>query len=146
MIPEWLLRYVHFISLLIMAATLFAEWILLESKLTRAAISRLARIDLAYGIASLTAVAAGLTMWLDNSGKGAEFYSQNPVFWTKLAVVSAVGLISLPPTFFFLKHRKGDTGDTVTVPPVIRNAVRAELLLFVLVPLLATMMAWGIGH
>lgn len=147
MTPEWLIRYLHFIGLLTMAGTLAAEWLLVGNSLTRREVGKLARIDLVYGLASLLAVGAGLTLWLsDTIGKPAEFYSKNPLFMTKLTLVVLVGLLSLPPTIFFLRNRKGEQDQKIPVPAYIRRLIQAEVLLFIAVPLLATLMARGVGY
>jgi putative membrane protein len=40
-------------------------------------------------------------------GKGAAFYLHNPVFYIKLALFAAVGLMSIPPTLQFLRWLRG---------------------------------------
>lgn len=146
MTTELLFRYFHFVSILATAGTLMAEWLLVGRAHTRSELARLARIDLGYGIASLSLVAAGLTLWLGGIGKPAEFYSGNPVFLTKVGLVVAVGVLSLPPTFFFIRERKGDPLETVRIPAYIRRCIRAELIALLFVPLLAVLMARGVGY
>src|SRR5436190_13518076 len=68
MTTEIILRYFHFISIFAIVSTLVAEHLLLKKSLTRAEIGRLARIDAVYGIAALTLLCAGLTLWLGGFG------------------------------------------------------------------------------
>jgi putative membrane protein len=77
---EIFFRYLHFISIFTVFSTLVAEYILLEKTLTRKEIGRLARIDFVYGIAALTILGAGLTLWFGGVGKPTEFYTHNWIF------------------------------------------------------------------
>lgn len=144
MTTELLLRYLHFISIFSIVGTLVAEHLLLKPVLTRQEIARLARIDAVYGLSAIALVSVGLTLWLGSYGKPAEFYSTNPVFHIKLTLFVGIGLLSIYPTVFFLKHRKGDPSETVNVPPVIFWMLRLEILLLFIIPLLAGLMAKGI--
>lgn len=145
MTTELFLRYIHFISIIIIAGTLAAEYVLLKEKMTRTEISRLAKIDAVYGIASLTLVAAGLTLWLGSIGKPAAFYNRNWIFFLKLGLFATVGILSIYPTVFFIKRRKGDADELVTIPVTLHRMIRIELALLLLIPLLAGLMSRGIG-
>lgn len=142
---EILLRYVHFISIFAIVAALVSEHLLLKKSMTRAEIGRLSRIDAVYGIAALSLLAAGLTLWLGGVGKPAEFYSGNWIFHTKISAFLTVGILSIYPTSFFIRNRKGDQAETITVPVSIFWLLRFELLLIFIIPLLAGLMAKGIG-
>lgn len=146
MTTELLLRYVHFISIFTIAATLVAEHLLLKKELSRNEISRLARIDGVYGIAALVLLGAGLTLWLGGFGKPAEFYSKNWIFHLKLSLFVCIGLLSIYPTIFFLKNRKGNPEEEVTIPGKIFWMLRLELLLLFTIPLLAGLMAKSVGY
>ncbi|HRJ29384.1 MAG TPA: DUF2214 family protein [Cyclobacteriaceae bacterium] len=146
MTTELLLRYVHFISIFTIAATLVAEHLLLKKELSRNEISRLARIDGVYGIAALVLLGAGLTLWLGGFGKPAEFYSKNWIFHLKLSLFVCIGLLSIYPTIFFLKNRKGNPEEVVTIPGKIFWMLRLELLLLFTIPLLAGLMAKSVGY
>lgn len=106
---------------------------------------RLAKIDGIYGFAVVTLLGAGLTLWLGGFGKPTEFYSENPIFHLKLTLFVSIGLLSVYPTIFFLKNRKGNPDDMVVVPNAIFWLIRLELVLLFLIPILAGMMAKGIG-
>jgi putative membrane protein len=139
-----LVRYLHFVSILSLFGTLLAENILIGKALPRAEIKRLARIDAAFGLSALSALAAGLLLWF-RYGKGAQFYLKNPVFHAKLGLFLLVALLSIYPTVFFLKRRKGEPGETVAVPGSLIAMLRVELGLALLIPLLAVLMARGYG-
>jgi putative membrane protein len=145
MTTELLLRYLHFISIFTIAAVLVSEHLLLKPELTRREIARLVRIDAVYGIAALTLLGAGLTLWLGSFGKPAVFYTKNWIFHLKLTLFACIGLLSVYPTVFFLKNRKGNPDEVLTVPKAIFWMLRLELLLLFIIPLLAGLMARGVG-
>lgn len=145
MTTEIFLRYIHFISIFAIAATLVSEHLLLRPVLKRRDLVKIARIDGVYGLAVVTLLAAGLTLWLGSFGKPAEYYNKNWVFHTKIALFTIVGLLSIYPTVFFLKNRKGDPEQEVAVPAAIVWMVRVEILILFIIPLLAGLMARGIG-
>ena len=143
---EILLRYLHFISIFTIVATLAAEHLLLKKNLRRHEIKRLSRIDAVYGVAALTLLMAGLTLWLGSFGKPAIYYTKNWIFHTKLTFFLAVGLLSIYPTVFFVKNSKGNPEEIVAIPPSIFILLRLELLLLLIIPLLAGLMAHGVGY
>lgn len=145
MTAELFLRYLHFVSIFAIAGTLTTEAVMLKDKLTRRSLTVIARVDLIYGIAALTLLAAGLTLWLTGIGKPAEWYTRNWIFHLKLTLFIVIGLLSIYPTVFFLRKRKGDPDDEVPVPSLIRYSVYAELGLLAIIPFLAGLMARGIG-
>jgi putative membrane protein len=145
MTNEIILRYVHFVSIFTIVSTLVSEHLLLKKELTRREISRLARIDSIYGVAALTLIAAGLTLWLGGVGKPAIYYSKNWIFHTKITLFVAIGLLSIYPTVFFIKQRKGNPDEVVNIPKSIFWMLRFELLFLFIIPLLAGLMAKGIG-
>ncbi|MDI1321749.1 MAG: DUF2214 family protein [Algoriphagus sp.] len=145
MSTEIFLRYIHFISIFVIVSSLVAEHLLLKPGMKRKEIDRLSKIDGVYGFAVLVVLAAGLTLWLGGHGKPAEFYSENALFQTKLGLFLVIGLLSIYPTVFFFKKRKGDPTELVAIPKSIFWMIRLELLLVFAIPLLAGLMAKGIG-
>ena len=105
----------HFISIFAIVGSLASEHLLLKKQMTRRELSRIARIDAVYGVAALTLLAAGLTLWLGGVGKPTAFYSQNWIFHTKLTLFITVGLLSIYPTVFFLRERKGNPDELVDI-------------------------------
>jgi putative membrane protein len=142
---EILLRYVHFISIFAIVGSLVAEHLLLKKTLSRTEIERLSKIDGIYGLAVLVLLVVGLTLWFGGYGKPTEFYSQNPIFHTKLALFGIIGILSIYPTVYFFKNRKGDPNEILIVPKSIFWMLRLEILLLFVIPILAGLMAKGIG-
>lgn len=145
MTTEIALRYLHFVSIFAIVGTLTSEHLLLRKTMTRREIGRLARIDAGYGIAALTLLGAGLTLWLGGIGKPTEFYSRNWIFHTKISLFLLIGILSIYPTIFFIKQRKGSQEESVNVPKSVFTLLRLELVLLVIIPLLAGLMARGVG-
>ena len=146
---EVLVVYLHFAAMILIAVFLAIEYLICVPGLEREKVKLLARLDLFYLIAAVLALATG-TARLFWFGKGAGFYLHNPVFYIKLALFVAVGLISVPPTMQYLRWMrmlKARTGAVAADFEVLRarRYVLAELVLFVFIPFLAVMMARGIG-
>lgn len=139
------LRYIHFLSILLIAGTLMSELFMLRNELSRKEISRISFIDLIYGLAALSLMAAGLTLWLGGYGKPTEWYSKNWIFHLKLGLFVAVGLLSIYPTIFFLKNRKGDPDEVISIPALIRYSIALEVIILMVIPILAGLMSKGIG-
>jgi putative membrane protein len=143
---EILLRYVHFISIFAIVGSLVSEHLLLKKTMTRSEIGRLAKIDGIYGLVVLILLAVGLTLWLGGYGKPTEFYSDNSLFQTKLTLFIVIGILSIYPTVFFIRYKSGDQEENILVPKSIFWMIRLELLLLFVIPILAGLMAKGIGN
>lgn len=139
-----LIRYFHFLAIFVMFALLTCEHFLLKAQVHNAVFKRLAVIDMAFGISAVVALVCGLGLWF-LVGKPAGFYSSNWVFHTKVTLFLLAAGVSVIPTLFILKNRKLDN-DIIDVPKSIIMCVRVELLLLCIIPLLAVMMANGVGY
>jgi len=140
-----LARYLHFIAVFAIVGSLVAEQFLVSKTMSRSEIKRVARVDALYGLGAVLVLIAGLILWF-SVGKPAEFYTKNWIFHTKLTLFVVLGLLSIYPTIFFLKNRKGsDLMDDVTVPSGVFVCLRLEMVLLIIIPLLATLMSLGIG-
>lgn len=146
---EVLVAYLHFAAMILIAVFLAIEYLICVPGLARETVKLLARMDLLYLIAAVLALATGVAqlVWF---GKGAGFYLHNPVFYIKLALFVAIGLISVPPTMQYLRWmrmlRTGAGAVTAEFEVLrARRYVLAELVLFAFIPLLAVLMARGIG-
>lgn len=142
---EIILRYIHFISIFAIVGSLVSEHLLLKKKLPRSEIKRLATIDAIYGIAAFILLVAGFTLWLGGFGKPSNYYSQNWIFHTKVTFFFLIGLLSIYPTIFFIKNRKGSQDEEIAVPKMVMWMLRIELILLFIIPLLAGLMAHGVG-
>jgi putative membrane protein len=134
---------------MILFATLFSEHIMLKRDLTIAQAKSLIITDLIYGLSAIVVLVSGLLRFA-YFGKGMMFYLSNPVFHTKLTLFVVVVILSIYPTIQFLSWRKSVKNGVV--PEIdektskrILMFIRIELTIVVLLPLLAVLMARGIG-
>jgi putative membrane protein len=143
-----LVAYLHYTAMVLIAVFLVIEYLTCRPGLTPQRARYLARVDLFYMLAAILALATGLArlIWF---GKGAAFYLHNPVLYIKLALFVAVGLMSIPPTLQYLRWMRvlnagGGAPQAYQVARVSRYLL-VELILFTLIPLMAVLMARGIG-
>ena len=141
---EILVRYLHFLSLVFLVTAVIGQLYFLKGQMTRREIARVQRLDILYAAMVVVVLATGFAQWFW-VGKPAEFYSSNPVFHTKVTLFLVVGILSVYPSVFFGKQKKGDLAEIVDVPVGIAWSIRVELVLLALMPLLASLMAKGIG-
>tara|TARA_B100001250_G_scaffold315711_1_gene278019 strand:- start:1293 stop:1703 length:411 start_codon:yes stop_codon:yes gene_type:complete len=105
--------------------------------------------DIVYGVAGVALLVSGIYRVL-NFGQGVDFYTQNPIFWTKIVVFALIGSLSLYPTITYILWAvpisKGNL-PTVSSNLVsrLKLIINIELLGFALIPFFATLMARGIG-
>ena len=145
---EPLLAYLHYVSIVVLGAFLTAELIVCRPGLGPAQVRLLPRLDIVFFAGALLALATGL-LRLFFYAKGVGFYLPNPAFHVKMALYVAVAVISIAPTLRFLRWRR--TLDAGGAPPDaaavarVRRLIHLELTLFALIPLMAVLMARGIG-
>ena len=143
------LAVLHHLGILTVFGVLVAELALLCLQPTQRWVELIARVDLAYGIAAGFVLAAGFARvaW---GIKDAGFYLGNPVFWLKLGLFVVIGLISVAPTLTYLRWRRAArAGGTLPGAAEVARARRWVLLqtvLFAALPMLAAMMARGLGY
>lgn len=143
------LAIVHHWALLLLIAALAAEFVLLRQPPSADWLRTLGRVDQAYGGAAMLLLAAGFArvFW---GAKSSDFYLDNPVFGAKIAVFVLVGLLSIVPTVRYPRWLRlfKTEGRLPTEAQVegTRRWVGGQLLLIVSLPVLAAMMARGIGH
>ena len=143
MLVDLLLAIAHFLLVFAIVTVLAMELMLLKPGLAGAALEKLGRVDAIYGGAATLLVLAGFgRVFLGLKGSG--FYVGNPVFWAKIIAFAALGLLSI------LAWRKAAKADPAFQPSPgeiagVRRLVHAETAMLVVVAILASMMARGIG-
>ena len=83
-------------------------------------------------------------------GQGSAFYTENPLFWWKVGTYLAVGALSLYPTITYILWaiplRKGELPKvSESLAGRLRLILTIELVGFALIPLMASLMARGVG-
>jgi len=149
MLIEALLAYAHITAILAVVVFLTSEAALCRIEWINAAvIRRLARVDLLYVIAAAAVLVTGVarTWW---GIKGTAWYWHQPLLHVKLTLFVIIGLLSIKPTFMFIRWRKKlDADGGLPLEAEVRQARRWimwEAHLLVLIPLAATLLARGIG-
>ena len=149
MILDAFLAVIHHLCVFGLFVILAAEMTLVRPGISAETVMRVVRIDGLYGIlAGLTLVAGGLRVFY--AAKGAAFYTHNPVFWIKLGLFLVIALRSIPPTLNYIRWRKALRSNRNALPDAAviqttRKLIHIELALLFLLPILAAMMARGIG-
>jgi len=149
MLNNALVAYLHYLSFGAILAALTVEHLTFKPELSLREAWRILIADAVYGLAAIAILATGV-LRLIYFGKGPEFYTDNPIFWAKIVVFFVVGSLSLYPTLTFLlwlrELRQGETPKFgAAKATAIRWIVRLELAGFAAIPLLAALMARGIG-
>jgi putative membrane protein len=149
MLLSALAAYLHYLGILGILGALTVEWLLCKPGLSALDIGKIARADLVYGVCAGLVLATGVLRVM-YFGKGSAYYLSNPIFLLKIGLFLVIGLISIYPTVVFLAWRKSIQSNRALTPDdgqIFRLArvIRIELAILISLPLLAALMARGIG-
>jgi len=141
--------YIHYLSFMICFGALIFEHITLKPNPNRQEAISMVVADIIYGIAGVCLLVSGIYRVI-KFGQGAEFYTQNPIFWTKIVVFALVGSLSLYPTITYvlwaIPLSKGNLPQVKeNLVSRLRLIIKFELVGFASIPFLATLMARGVG-
>lgn len=141
--------YLHFIAIFALFALLSIEHVLFKAPLDLKRARSLMITDIAYGVCAVIVLLTGLArvLWF---GKGTAYYLGNALFHAKIGLFILVALLSILPTYVFFNWRNALRAGQVPEPStrqiaLVTWSIRLELLLLLLIPLLATLMARGFG-
>lgn len=138
---EIFFRYLHFIGIMSLAATLVAQHLIISSEMTKQQLKKVTFLDLIYIISAVLTLIGGLALWLW-VGKDASFYSTNWVFHLKLSIFVLIVLLAIYPTMFFRKS-KNSTAEIIKLPKVIIMLIRMQLALIFIMPFIGALIAKG---
>jgi putative membrane protein len=146
---EAILAYVHFLAILTMVVFIASEAALCRVEwLNAAAVERIARVDMVYGIAAIAVLLTGLarTWW---GIKGTAWYWTHPLLHVKLGLFIIIGVLSIFPTLTYFRWRKavrasGTLPDAAEIRKT-RKLVMIQAHLIAIVPLAAVFLARGFG-
>lgn len=141
--------YLHFVAIFLLFALLVLEHQLFRLPLNFKRARSLFRVDLAFGIVAGLVLVTGAARAM-HFGKGLDYYLNNSFFHAKVGLFVVVALLSIYPTVTFLKWRPAlKAGQIPAISPTkarwVKLVIRIELLALLLIPLLAALMARGIG-
>lgn len=138
-----LFRLLHFAAIFSLAGAAIIENMAIKAQISGEDARNLAKVDAVAGISYLLVLLIGLTLWLW-VGKPREFYSTNPVFHLKLGLFVLMGILAVAPAMFFRRHRNSEAAS-IDVSRHLRVILKIQLVLLVIIPLLALLMARGVG-
>jgi putative membrane protein len=142
---DLLLAIGHHVLIFGIFGIICAEFWAVRPGLGSTAIARIASVDLWYGIFAAAVLVLGFCRAIF-AAKGWGYYSHNAFFWAKLGTFALIGLLSLPPTFAFIRWRKTAHQPSDADIERIRRYLHLELALFVFLPVFAAAMARGYGE
>lgn len=138
------LAIAHHVLIFALFGVLVVELVMVKKGMDEAALTRVAAVDLWYGILAALILAVGFARAVFTA-KGWEYYSHNAFFWAKIATFLVIGLLSAPPTIFFIKTRRAGAVPTDKEVSRIRMYLHLEAVLFLVLPGFAAAMARGYG-
>jgi putative membrane protein len=146
---EPLVAYLHYLAIVLIAGFLVAEMVVCRPSLAAEHVRLLPRLDMVFFGGALLALATGL-LRLFYYAKGVGFYLPNPFFIAKMALYVIIAILSITPTVSFLRWRR-DLLESGALPlpkeiATARRLIHIEVALLVLMPLIAVLMARGIGR
>ena len=140
---------VHYLGILMLFGFLYGELLLWRTGINERNIRTLLWLDIGYGLSALAVLVSGIARarWTE---KGWDFYLSSPWFHGKVTLFILIALLSLYPTKVLLGWRKTVKAGHVpeidaTLQRNLRGVLVAELHLVVLMPILAALMARGVG-
>ena len=108
---EPLVAYLHYLSIILTGGFLVGELVVCRPGITADQARRLASIDVVFFVSALVALATGL-LRLFFYAKGVGFYTDNPAFWTKMALYVIIAVLSIKPTRTFLRWKRAASGSS----------------------------------
>ena len=141
--------YVHYLSFMLCFGALVLERRLIRPDPDRRDATLMVITDVVYGVAALGLLLSGIARVL-HFGQGSAFYTENPLFWWKVGLYLGVGGLSLYPTVTYilwaLPLRRGETPQvSEALAQRLRWILNIELVGFAAIPLMASLMARGVG-
>src|ERR1700686_5037119 len=93
----------HVLALALGLTSVYLRGRALKGPLDRDGLRRLLAADAVWGIAAGLWLATGLFRAFGGLEKGTQFYLQNPLFWTKMALFVAVIVLEIWPMVTFIR-------------------------------------------
>lgn len=141
---DTLFRYGHFLAIFVMFASVFGQHLLFTGKVTQACWAKAVRLNALFAFSAVLALLFGLSLWWW-VGKPPGFYQNNWVFQSKIALFGILVAVALISSQFIWRRARIST-STVLIPRYAIFALRGQLLLMAILPLLGALMANGVGY
>jgi putative membrane protein len=137
------LAIAHHLLVFSLFGVLFSQLIAVRRGIDLATVTRIARVDLWYGVLAGLIVVVGFVR-ANFAAKGWDYYAHNAFFWGKIGAFVAIGLLSIAPTLAFIRWRQAGTAPTDDQVAGVRRYLLVEIALFA--PLLACAAAMARGY
>ena len=149
LVKSALVAYIHYLSFMLCFGALIFERISLKPNPNRKEAISMVLADIIYGIAGVALLLSGIYRVI-KFGQGSDFYTQNPIFWTKIVVFALVGSLSLYPTITYVLwaiplSKNSLPKVTENLVSRLRLIINIELVGFASIPFFATLMSRGVG-
>jgi putative membrane protein len=144
------LAYLHFVAIFTLFAFLTVQAVLLKQPLDERIVRLVGRMDLWYAGSAVAVLATGF-LRAGLGAKGGDFYFNAWPIYVKILMFLAVGVISIYPTLAFIRWRRAYDHDRAWQVPAgeharMRRLVMIEVHLAALIPVVAVIMARGLGR
>jgi putative membrane protein len=131
------------------AGLLLSEYWLCRRIPDRVQVRLLGTVDLGYFLALIGSLATGLARVLF-FGQDTAYYLANRLFWLKIALFIAIGLLALLPTLQFIRWNREARTAPAFAPLTrelerVRASLALQLGLMLLLPLISILVARGYG-
>ncbi|MGQ0430343.1 MAG: DUF2214 family protein [Gammaproteobacteria bacterium] len=141
--------WLHLLTAGIAAGLLMAEYWLCRRMPDRAQVRLLAVVDLGYFLALIASLATGLARFL-YFGQDPAYYAANRLFWLKIAVFLAIGLVAALQSQQYQRWNREARTAPAFAPlgrevDRVRAGIALALGLWTVLPLLAILVARGYG-
>jgi putative membrane protein len=153
--PTWnsaLLAYGHYFFIIVATMLLTYERVTVAPDMSVEQEKSLVLADTAYGVVGAFLAATGYFRVVSDYGKGWEYYAHEPLFWLKISAAGLLAGLSLFPTIIYIQ-RGSKLFQNEEIAPMsealatrVRKVLNAELSAVLSIPLLATLMARGVGY
>lgn len=148
MFVRWLFAGLHLFALGIGLGAVWARARALRGPLDGAGLRRVFHADGWWAVAGALWIGTGLVRVIAGLEKGTDYYVQNHVFWTKMALLLVLVALEIRPAVTLARWRgqlaRGTQPDTAPAERFARISY-LQVVLVVLMVLAATAMARGIG-
>ena len=145
-----ILAFLHYTAIFMLFGFLVAEAMLFRATLDEKTIRLLGRLDLWYFGSAIAALVTGF-LRLVFGARGPDFYLNAWPIYAKVGLFLVIAVVSVTPTLTFIKWRRALDHDPHWQVPEgerqrMRRLVMVQLHLAAAIPLIAVVMARGLGR
>lgn len=132
---EVIIRYVHFIGIMLVFSTLISQHILITKEVRLSRLRKITAIDKNYRLSLASVLISGFLL-LFLTDKSSSTYLTNIFFHLKIIVFLILIILAIFPTLFFLKQKNTFQKHT-PIPQEVLFSINVEIVLLLLLPLLS---------